>query len=166
VLLLERGSELTGEYGTTNQLGLERLFVTWTRLKTPEGIEINLTSPGSDRLGTSGLPGHLDNRWGARIGAAFLLSFVKDITVAIINKQTASESNATVSVQSAPGQNTLNASSALAEEVIKQTIKVRPRLTINEGDRISIYVARDLDFSPVYALKTAGVAGETRLLAR
>lgn len=166
VLLLERGSELTGEYGTTNQLGLERLFVTWTRLKTPEGIEIDLTSPGSDRLGTSGLPGHLDNRWGARIGAAFLLSFVKDITVAIINKQTASQSNATVSVQSAPGQNTLNASSELAEEVIKQTIKVRPRLTINEGDRISIYVARDLDFSPVYALKTAGLAGATRLLAK
>ncbi|MBZ8143909.1 hypothetical protein CLD22_29425, partial [Rubrivivax gelatinosus] len=60
VLLLERGSELTGEYGTTNQLGMERLFVTWSRLKTPEGIEIDLSSPGSDRLGTSGLPGHLD----------------------------------------------------------------------------------------------------------
>jgi type IV secretory pathway VirB10-like protein len=43
---------------------------------------------------------------------------------------------------------------------------VRPRLTINEGDRISIYVARDLDFSPVYALKTAGTAGVTHLLAR
>ena len=166
VLLLERGSELTGEYGVSNQLGLERLFVTWTRLKTPEGIEIDLSSPGSDPLGTSGIPGHLDNRWGVRIGAAFLLSFVKDITVAIINKQTASNSNATVSVQSAPGPNTLNASSALAEKVIKQTIKVRPRLTINEGDRISIYVARDLDFSPVYALKTAGIAGATRLLTK
>lgn len=166
VLLLERGSELTGEYGITNQLGLERLFVTWTRLKTPAGIEIDLASPGSDSLGTSGVPGHLDNRWGARIGAAFLLSFVKDVTVAIINKQAATNSNATVSVQSAPGTNTLNASSALAEEVIKQTIKVRPRLTINEGDRISIYVARDLDFSLVYALKTAGVAGATRLLAK
>ncbi|MGL5181883.1 TrbI/VirB10 family protein, partial [Herbaspirillum huttiense] len=47
VLLLERGSELTGEYGTTNQLGLERLFVTWTRLKTPEGVgaDLNLTHP-------------------------------------------------------------------------------------------------------------------------
>lgn len=166
VLLLERGSELTGEYGITNQLGSERLFVTWSRLKTPEGIEIDLSSPGSDRLGTSGLPGHLDNRWGARIGAAFLLSFVKDITVAIINKQTQSDAGSTVSVQTSPGQNTLNASSALAEEVIKQTIKVRPRLTINEGDRISIYVARDLDFSPVYALKTAGTAGVTRLLTR
>jgi type IV secretion system protein VirB10 len=166
VLLIERGSELTGDYGVTNQLGLERLFVTWTRVLTPEGIEVDLSSPGADRLGTSGVPGHLDNRWGARIGGAFLLSFVKDITVAIINNQTKAAAGTSVNIQTTPGQNTLNASSALAEEVIKQTIKVRPRLTINEGDRISIYVARDLDFSPVYALKTAGIAGATRLLTK
>ena len=165
VLLLERGSELTGEYGVSNQLGLERLFVTWTRLKTPEGIEVDLNSPGADRLGTSGLPGHLDNRWGARLGAALILSFIKDVTVAIIASQTKDTSSGT-SVNVTPGQSTLNSSSALAEEVIKQTIKVRPRLTINEGDRISIYVARDLDFSPVYALRTAGMVGATKLLTR
>ena len=157
VLLLERGSELSGEYGVSNQLGSERLFVTWNRIKTPEGIEVDLSSPGSDRLGTSGLPGHLDNRWGARIGAAFLLSFVKDVSVAVINSQTKSFGTS-VNVQASPAQNTLNASSSLAEEVIKQTLKVRPRLTINEGDRISIYVARDLDFSPVYALKTSAAS--------
>ena len=168
VLLLERGSELSGEYGVTNQLGSERLFVTWTRLRTPHGIEIDLSSPGADSLGTSGIPGHLDNRWAARIGTAFLLSFVKDVTVAIINNQAkaANAGGTSVNVQSAPGQNTVNASSALAEEVIKQTIKVRPRLTINEGDRISIYVARDLDFTPVYALRTAGTTGLTRLISK
>lgn len=168
VLLLERGSELSGEYGVTNQLGLERLFVTWNRLKTPEGIEVDLSSPGSDRLGTSGLPGHLDNRWGARIGAAFLLSFVKDITVAAVNSQSQRNSNAgtSVSVQTMPGQNMLNSSSQLAEEVIKQTIKVRPRMTINEGDRVSVYVARDLDFTPVYALKSAGSIGSARVIGK
>lgn len=166
VLLLERGSELTGEYGISNQVGLERLFVTWNRLKTPDGITIDLSSPGADRLGTSGLPGHLDNRWGARIGAALLISIVKDVTVAIVNSAVERSSNSTVNVTTTPGQNTLNSGSALAEEVVKQTIKVRPRLTINEGERISIYVARDLDFSPVYALKTAGIGGATRLLSR
>ena len=163
VLLMERGSELTGEYGTTNQLGSARLFVTWTRLKTPHGIEIDLSSPGADALGTSGVPGHLDNRWSERIGAALLISFVKDVMVAVIAKETATSSTgSTVNVQP-PGQNTLAASSDLAQEVIRQTIKVRPRLTINQGDRISIYVARDLDFSPVYALRNADATATTRL---
>ena len=166
VLLLERGSELTGEYGVSNQLGSERLFVTWLRVKTPEGIEVDISSPGTDRLGTSGLLGHLDNRWGARIGASLLLSFVKDITVAVINNQSKNSAAATsVSITTGqPGQNTLNAGSALAEEVIKQTLKIRPRLTINEGDRIAVYVARDLDFAPVYALKTNADASIARVL--
>nr|WP_317623791.1 TrbI/VirB10 family protein [Acidovorax sp. SUPP3334]BDH38357.1 TrbI/VirB10 family protein [Acidovorax sp. SUPP3334] len=168
VLLLERGSELSGEYGITNQLGLERLFVTWNRLKTPEGIEVDLSSPGADRLGTSGVPGHLDSRWGARIGAAFLLSFVKDVTVAVVNSQSQRNSNTStsVSVQTMPGQNMMNSSSQLAEEVIKQTIKVRPRMTINEGDRISVYVARDLDFTAVYALKAAGSVGTAQVVGK
>ena len=134
VLLLERGSELTGEYGVTNQLGNERLFVTWLRVKTPDGVDVDIASPGTDRLGTSGLLGHLDNRWGARIGASLLLSFVKDISVAVINNQSRNSNGGTsISVGSAqPGQATIGAGTALAEEVIKQTIKIRPRLTINE----------------------------------
>jgi type IV secretion system protein VirB10 len=167
VLLLERGSELSGEYGITNQSGSERLFVTWQRIKTPLGIEIDLGSPGADRLGTSGLPGHLDNRWGARLASALLISLVQDVSVAVINRQSATSSSGSNNVSVAsPGQNTANASSQLAEEVIKQTLKVRPRLTINEGSRISIYVARDLDFSPVYALRESGTAGATRLLTQ
>lgn len=168
VLLLERGSELIGEYGITNVIGSERLFVTWLRVKTPEGVEIDISSPGADRLGTSGLLGHLDNRWGARIGAALLISFVKDISVAALNSQAKSNpGGSVVNVGSqTPGQNTQNAISTIAEEVIKQTIKVRPRLTINEGDRISIYVARDLDFSPVYALKTSGSNAVVKLVTQ
>lgn len=160
VLLLERGSELSGEYGVMNQPGMRRLFVTWNRVKTPNGIEVNLSSPGSDSLGTSGLPGHLDNRWGERIGAALILSFLKDVSVAVINSQTDKNSSVgtTVTVQP-PGQNTVNAGFSIADEVVRQTLKVRPTLTINEGDKIAIYVARDLDFSPVYALKSVGATG-------
>jgi type IV secretion system protein VirB10 len=158
VLLLERGSELTGEYGVSNQPGMSRLFVTWNRIKTPEGVEIDLSSPGADGLGTSGVPGHLDNRWPERIGAALLLSFIKDVAVAVINNQSKSTqqggTSINISKDSAPGQNTQQAGFTIAEEVVKQTMKVRPTLTINEGDRISIYVARDLDFTSVYALRS------------
>lgn len=160
VLLLERGSELSGEYGVINQPGMRRLFVTWNRVKTPNGIEVNLSSPGADALGTSGLPGHLDNRWGERIGAALILSFLKDVSVAVINNMSDKNNSGstTVTVQP-PGQNTVNAGFSIADEVVRQTLKVRPTLTINEGDKIAIYVARDLDFSPVYALKSVGATG-------
>jgi type IV secretion system protein VirB10 len=166
VLLLERGSEMSGEYGITNQLGSERLFVTWSRVKTPQGIVVDLTSPGTDRLGTSGLPGHLDNRWGERIAAALLLSLVKDISVAYINSQSKPQGSGTSVSVGSPGQNTANAGAQLAEEVIKQTMKVRPRLTINEGERIAIYVARDLDFSSVYTLRESGGPSAVRPLVR
>jgi type IV secretion system protein VirB10 len=163
VLLLERGSELSGEYGVTNQPGLRRLFVTWNRVKTPQGVEVDLSSPGADALGTSGIPGNVDNRWTERVGAALILSFIKDVSVAVINAQARNRnSNATsvtIEQQQPLGQNSLNAGFSLADEVVRQTIKTRPTISIDEGSRISIYVARDLDFSPVYALKSnAGVA--------
>ena len=165
ILLLERGSDLIGEYGTSTQPGVRRLFVTWSRVKTPSGIEVDLSSPGADSLGTSGIPGQLDNKWSERIGAALLLSFIKDVAVAVIaNQDKRGNSGTSVTIeQKQPGQATQQAGFSIADEVVRQTIKVRPTLTINEGDRISIYVARDLDFSSVYSLRSAGLAGSTRL---
>jgi type IV secretion system protein VirB10 len=162
VLLLERGSELSGEYGSGYQAGTRRLFVTWNRVKTPDGIEVDMSSPGTDALGTSGVPGDLDNRWTERVGAALLLSVIKDVAVAVIAKQTSGNTGSTINVQQ-PGQNTQQGAFSIADEVVRQTIKVKPTLTINEGERIAITVARDLDFSPVYALRNSGGTGSVRL---
>ena len=57
VVLLERGSEATGEYASAMAQGQRRLFVLWTRIKSPEGVIINVNSPAADSLGTSGLDG-------------------------------------------------------------------------------------------------------------
>jgi type IV secretion system protein VirB10 len=166
VLLLERGSELSGEYGVANQPGSRRLFVTWNRVKTPQGVEVDLSSPGADALGTSGVPGVVDNRWPERVGAALILSFIKDVSVAVINSQTREKNtngtSLTIQQQQPVGQNSVNTGFTLADEVVRQTIKTRPTITINEGSRISIYVARDLDFSPVYALKSGAGAVKVR----
>ncbi len=78
VLLLERGSEATGEYSAGMAQGQSRVFVLWSRIKTPTGVVINLDSPGADDLGTSGLPGMVNNHWWERLGAAALLTIVQD----------------------------------------------------------------------------------------
>jgi type IV secretion system protein VirB10 len=38
-------------------------------------------------------------------------------------------------------------------EVLKSTVNIAPTVTKNNGDRIEILVARDLDFRSVYELK-------------
>lgn len=147
VLLLEKGSEATGEYVATMAQGQRRLFVLWSRIKTYNGIFINLDSPAADELGTSGLPGYVDNRWAERIGAAFLLSLVQD-AVAIETADRQDDSGG-VSVY----QNSTRTTDQMAQRVLESTINIKPTLYKNQGDLGTISVARDLDFSSVYALR-------------
>jgi type IV secretion system protein VirB10 len=149
VLLLERGSEAVGEYGAAMAQGQRRIFVLWSRIKTPSGVVINLNSPGADELGTTGLPGIVNNHWWERLGAAFLLSIVEDA----IAYETAKTSNSGGAGGVAVYQNTSQTGNNMAEKVLESTINIKPTLYKNQGDRSTIYVARDLDFSSVYALR-------------
>lgn len=144
VVLLERGSEATGEYVAAMAQGQRRLFVLWTRIKTPEGVVINLNSPAADALGTTGMDGYVDNHWWERVGAAFLLSMVKDV---VAYAAAPSTGGGTVY------QNSSQTGENMATKVLESTINIKPTLYKNQGDRGSIYVARDLDFGTVYALK-------------
>ncbi len=146
VVLLEKGSEAVGEYVATMAQGQRRIFVLWNRVKTPNGVVINLNSPAADELGTMGMPGYVDNRWWERIGAAFLLSLVQD-AVAI---ETASKQGGSDGVVF---QNSTRTTDTMAQRVLESTINIKPTLYKNQGDRGTIFVARDLDFASVYALR-------------
>jgi type IV secretion system protein VirB10 len=149
VLLLERGSEAVGEYSAGMAQGQKRIFVLWTRIKTPKGVVINLNSPGADDLGTSGLPGAVNNHWWERLGAAVLLTVVQDA----IAYKTAQASNSGTGGTLAVYQNTSQTTNNMAETILASTINIKPTLYKNQGDRGTIYVARDLDFGSVYALQ-------------
>jgi type IV secretion system protein VirB10 len=149
VVLLERGSEATGEYVAAMAQGQRRLFVLWTRIKTPGGVVINLNSPAADGLGTAGMDGYIDNHWWERIGAAFLLSLVQDA----IEYEKAAKSAANGGQSVAVLQSSSQTGNRMAEKVLDSTINIKPTLYKNQGDRGAIYVARDLDFGGVYALR-------------
>jgi len=151
VVLAERGSTAVGEYVALMAQGQRRLFVLWTRLQTPKGVIIDVQSPGTDALGTSGLPGHIDNRWGERIGAAVLLSLVED---AIDYKTAQANDDGANHVRGiAVLQNSTQTGRSLAERILDSTINIKPTLYKNQGDRASIFVSRDLDFGSVYVLR-------------
>lgn len=147
VLLLERGSKAEGEYVAQMQQGQRRLFVLWQRMRTPEGPTIAISSPAADGLGTMGLDGHVDNRWWDRLGAAFMLSFVKD-AIALETAQSSEGPTGAIVYQ-----NSVRSGEQMAERVLSSTINIKPTIYKNQGDRASIYIARDLDFSTVYALR-------------
>lgn len=148
VVLLERGSEAVGEYAATMAQGQRRLFLLWTRVKTPTGVVINLNSPAADALGTSGLVGVVDNHWWDRLGAAFLLSLVQDG----IGLATATQAGGGGGQSLGIYQHSATTGNRMAELILQSTINIKPTLYKNQGDRGTIFVARDMDFSTVYEL--------------
>jgi type IV secretion system protein VirB10 len=149
-ILAEKGSEATGEYMAQMAQGQRRLFVLWNRIKTPYGVVVNVASPGADALGTTGLGGYIDNRWGERIGAALMLSIVQDA----IGYETAKASSSNGSPSGvAVFPNSSQTGNSIAQRVLESTINIKPTLFKNQGDRASIYIARDIDFGSVYALR-------------
>lgn len=149
VLLIERGSHMDGEYRiTTLRPGTVRIPVLWTRIRTPNGVTVDLDSPGTGPLGESGIDGYVDNRWGARIGAAMLLSLIDDSVNLIIQNQASERQADTIVLQS-----TTDSTNKLAEKVLESTINIPPLIYQNQGGIVGVYVARDVDFSGVYELK-------------
>ena len=148
VALIEPGSVATGEYAAMMAHGQRRLFVLWTRIKTANGVIINVNSPAADALGTSGLDGTIDNRWSERLGAAFLRSTVQDV----IGYETAKAAGGNASGGVTVLQNTSEAGNRMAERILDSTINIKPTIYKQQGDRATIFVARDLDFGSVYVL--------------
>jgi type IV secretion system protein VirB10 len=135
-VLIPRGSRLIGQYRSGVALGHSRAFVIWTRLVRPDGVTIQLASPGADALGRGGLEGKVDRHFLRRFGGSILLSLV----TAGVNAA-ADDSDTQVIIASSRGAGDA-ASVALAKEIDQP-----PTIRVPQGAPIRIFVARDLDFS-------------------
>jgi type IV secretion system protein VirB10 len=142
-VLIERGSKLIGETRGEVHQGAARVFVLWTEARTPTGVIVPLSSPGTDELGRSGLPGEVNRHFFERFGAAILISVIDGAV-----QSTVSSRGGTVILNPSTSQDVMT-------EVLKGTINIPPTITKAQGDRIQVLVARDLDFRSVYELKSA-----------
>jgi type IV secretion system protein VirB10 len=148
VLLLERGSRITGQYQGGLKRGQARIFVLWTRIETPNGVIVNLDSPGTDALGRSGHSGYVDTHFWARFGAAIMFSLLDDVGNYLSNLAQNDDGD-TIHFG-----NTSDTATNAAGIALENSINIPPTLVKNQGEHISVYVARDLDFRGVYDLKT------------
>jgi type IV secretion system protein VirB10 len=145
VVLLERGTKLIGETRGQVQQGSARVFVLWTEARTPTGVVVPLASPGADELGRAGLAGAVNNHFWQRFGAAMLVSVIDGAVEAAV--QSSRGGNGTVIVNPSATQGVLT-------EVLKGTVSIPPNIVKQQGDRLQVLVARDLDFRSVYELRS------------
>ncbi|WP_455481468.1 type IV secretion system protein VirB10 [Bartonella sp. B12(2025)] len=147
VVLLDRGSKVVGFYQSGIQQGQTRVFVQWSRIETPTGVIVNLDSPGTGPLGEAGIDGWIDTHFWQRFGGAIMISIISDLGEWVKSKINHGNKE---KVQS---QNVQNAESVVTD-VLQNSINIAPTLYKNQGERVNILVARDLDFSDVYSLVT------------
>lgn len=150
VVLLERGTKYVGEQRGTPRQGQGRVFVVWSEARTPTGVVVQLASPGTDELGRNGLPGFVDTHFWDRFGAAILISVIDGTMQAIAaHQQSGTNVGSGGGVVLGP-----QGSRDVITELLRSTVSIPPTVIKNQGERIQILVARDVDFRSVYALRT------------
>jgi type IV secretion system protein VirB10 len=148
VVLMERGTRIVGEVRSGLARGSRRLFVVMTQALTPGGVQMELNSPGADVMGQAGLDGEVDSHFFERFRGAMLLAFL----------DTGLQAAATVA------SNALNTSDGVTfnqfqsggqratSQALESDINIPSTLRRNQGEPMTVFVARNLDFSDVYRL--------------
>ena len=144
-LLIERGSTIIGEQTSALMQGQARVFAQWSDLRTPGGAVVKLDSLGADPLGASGHPARVNYHFWRRFGGAILISMIGDLGNYAANRKNGNGDGQTFNFES-----TSQSAQDMATEALKNSINIPPTGYVNQGTQITVFVARDVDFSDVY----------------
>ncbi len=152
-VLIPRMSRLVGEYETARiAAGQSRVMVIWQRAILPDGRSVSLASPGTDGLGRSGMTGEVDNHYLARFGAAFLVSMI-GVAAEQAGSADVASSNAAggLVVIDRTRSEAVKGLQSTVESMLRSQANIPPTIQIAQGSRVRVFVARDLDLSPLAA---------------
>ncbi len=136
-VLIPKGSRLIGEFRADQQVGKRRVLATWNRLIRPDGVAIKLDSPVADASGSMGIPGKVDTHFLARFANAALQTALQ----IGVNRANRNGNNVIVSgTGQMPG---------MVSQAIIPNADLPPTVRVQAGTSISVFTARDLDFSGV-----------------
>jgi type IV secretion system protein VirB10 len=133
-VLIPRGSRLVGEYKADLTLGQKRVLVQWQRLMRPDGVLMNLDSPAADPLGRAGVGGKVNSHFLERFAGSILQSTL-NIGAQLASQRVSRETY----VLALPG--------TTQGLVSTQGDKIAPTIKVRQGSSVSVFVARDLDFT-------------------
>lgn len=135
-VLVPKGSKLFGEYQSDVGRGQNRALIRWHRLTRPDGAIIDVDSPSADPLGRAGVKGKVNSHFLERFSGAILQSAL-DVGVHLATRRAAGDTF----VVALP-QGTRDMNSVKPEEI-------KPTVTVKQGKSVSVFIARDLDFTDV-----------------
>ena len=175
-VLIPKGTMLTGEYRSGLNRGQSRIFIVWTRMLRADGVSLMLGSYGTDSLGRSGLTGEVDKHFLDKFGNAALLTITGGVAqfVAQLGQNNQNQaSNQSLCLRSDDRDADTDRGWNLAKSDCAQRAQHRRANDVAEhpkngrgssegrdshsaddlrrsGDRIIVFVKRDLDFSDLY----------------
>ncbi|HSQ97299.1 MAG TPA: TrbI/VirB10 family protein [Rickettsiales bacterium] len=161
-ILIPKGSRIIGSYESSVKSGQTRVTINWNRIIRVDGMSLNISSIGSDRLGRAGVPGDLDNRYAQRLANSFLASVIS-VGSAIAAEKVSDSTGITSTVSSLTGETTTTSGSASdyalinatedfmdeAQDIVDDIAEQGPVIRIPQGERVMIMVTQDLTL-PVY----------------
>jgi type IV secretion system protein VirB10 len=148
VILLDRGTTVVGEIQSSVAQGQKRVFILWDRAETPDHAVISLESPGADALGRAGMDGRVHSHFWQRFGGALMLSVVDGALqagTALASNAGGGDSKSFNSFQSNGKQ--------ISQDGLQGQVNIPPTLEKNQGANVTLFVARDIDFSSIYNLR-------------
>lgn len=150
-VLIPAGSKAVGQYKPLKKVGEERLAILWTRIITPEGINIHTANAEmTDAIGRAGVTGEVDRRYWDRFGMAMLTSVGTALTAYSIPVRSESQQ---IVVEGFGRE-----SSSLSKTILEEQIDIKPRVIIPAASRIQITAMKDIWF-PVPKQKEIHVMG-------
>jgi len=156
--LIPKGSRLIGVYNTDISSGQSRVFVVWTRVIRPDGVDIALGSPLVDGIGQAGIGGQVDTKF-QQVFSRAILSSVVGIAFAIGSDKISGGSTTTSTSSGGGGGSTttgdaastatvnaLNRLGSVTDGFIQRFVDVQPTILVDQGTPVNVFVNRDLIF--------------------
>ncbi|QKX01794.1 type VI secretion protein [Wolbachia endosymbiont of Cruorifilaria tuberocauda] len=86
MVLIPRGSRLIGSYSFDSNMARVRININWSRIILPHGIDISISSLGTDELGRAGISGIVDSKVASALFSSILLTGVSIGSAVIAQK--------------------------------------------------------------------------------